>query len=57
MVEIGKLDAFRLGLEESQVHPSLYAASLAEIGPEWKAVTPNVLTPSLRSEMPFCLPD
>jgi hypothetical protein len=46
MVEIGKLDVFRLRLEQSQVHPSWYAALLAEIDPEWKAVTPNVLPPS-----------
>ncbi len=51
MVEIDKLDAFRLRLEQSQVHPSWYAASLAEIDPHWKAVTPNVLAPSLRSEI------
>jgi mannose-1-phosphate guanylyltransferase len=58
MVEIGKLDAFRLRLEQSQVHPSWYAASLAEIDPEWRAVTPNVLAPSLRSEIDaFLLPD
>jgi hypothetical protein len=58
MVEIGKLDVFRLRLEQSQVHPSWYAALLAEIDPEWKAVTPNVLPSSLRSEIDaFLLPD
>jgi hypothetical protein len=41
IVEIGKLDAFRLRLEQSQVHPSWYAASLAEIDPQWKQSCPT----------------
>lgn len=58
LLEMGKFDAFRLRLEQSQVHPSWYAASLAEIDPQWKALTPNVLAPSLRSEIDaFLLPD
>jgi mannose-1-phosphate guanylyltransferase len=41
--EIGQFDAFRVRLEECQVHPSWYAASLAEIDPEFQEMTPETL--------------
>lgn len=47
--EIGKFDAFRLRLEECQVHPSWYAAPLAEIHPQGQ-VTPDPLFASLNNE-------
>jgi mannose-1-phosphate guanylyltransferase len=51
LLEMGQFDAFRSRLEESQVHPSWYAASLAEIDPQSKDVTPEAILPSLRSEV------
>jgi hypothetical protein len=40
LLEMGKFDAFRLRLEQSQVHPSWYAASLAEIDHNGKPSRP-----------------
>ena len=48
--EIGKFDAFRLRLEECQVHPSWYAAPLAEIDPQSQEVSPDPLFAPLNNE-------
>jgi len=49
LIEMGQLETFRLRLEESQVHPSWYAASLAEIDPQ-KDLPPEAVYASLRTE-------
>lgn len=51
LIEMGQLDAFRLRLEESQVHPSWYAASLAEIDPQSKDLPPEAIYSALRTEV------
>jgi len=51
LIELGQLETFRMRLEESQVHPSWYAASLAEIDPQAKDLAPEVVYSSLRTEV------
>jgi len=48
--EMGQIDAFRLRLEECQVHPSWYTASLAEVDLEGAESVPDSMTASLSSE-------
>jgi mannose-1-phosphate guanylyltransferase len=50
VIEMGQLETFRMRLEESQVHPSWYAASLAEIDPQSKDLPPEAVYSSLRTE-------
>ena len=51
LIEIGQLETFRMRLEESQVHPSWYAASLAEIDPQSKDLAPEAVYSSIRTEV------
>jgi mannose-1-phosphate guanylyltransferase len=51
LVEMDKLETFRMRLEESQVHPSWYAASLAEIDPQSKELPSEAVYSSLRNEV------
>ena len=51
LIEIGQLESFRMRLEESQVHPSWYAASLAEIDPQSKDLAPQAVYSSIRTEV------
>jgi mannose-1-phosphate guanylyltransferase len=51
LLDMGQLDAFRLRLEGSRVHPSWYAASLAEIDPQSKDLPPEAIYSSLRAEV------
>lgn len=51
LIEIGQLETFRMRLEESQVHPSWYAASLAEIDPRSKDLAPEAVYSSIRTEV------
>jgi mannose-1-phosphate guanylyltransferase len=51
LVEMDKLQTFRMRLEESQVHPSWYAASLAEIDPQSKELPSEAVYSSLRNEV------
>jgi mannose-1-phosphate guanylyltransferase len=58
LIEIGQLETFRMRLEESQVHPSWYAASLAEIDSQSKDLPPEAVYASLRTEVEaFLSPD
>jgi mannose-1-phosphate guanylyltransferase len=41
LIEMGQLETFRMRHEESQVHPSWYAASLAEIDPQSRISRPK----------------
>ncbi len=50
LIELGQLETFRIRLEESRVHPSWYAASLAEIDPQ--SMDPrSAAYPSIRTEV------
>ena len=51
LIEVGQLETFRMRLEESQVHPSWYAASLAEIDPQSKDLAPQAVYSSIRTEV------
>lgn len=51
LIEMGQLETFRMRLEESQVHPSWYAASLAEIDPQAKDLSSEAVYSSLRTEV------
>ena len=51
LIEVGQLETFRMRLEESQVHPSWYAASLAEIDPQSKDLAPEAVYSSVRTEV------
>lgn len=51
LIEIGQLETFRMRLEESQVHPSWYAASLAEIDPQSKDLALEAAYSSIRTEV------
>ena len=58
LIEMGQLETFRMRLAESQVHPSWYAASLAEIDPQSKDLPAEAVYSSLRSEVEaFLSPD
>jgi mannose-1-phosphate guanylyltransferase len=45
------LGSIRMRLEGTQVHPSWYAASLAEIDPQSKELPPEAVYSSLRTEV------
>jgi mannose-1-phosphate guanylyltransferase len=51
LIEMGQLETFRMRLEESQVHPSWYAASLAEIDPQSKDLAPEAVYSLIRTEV------
>ena len=51
LIDMGQLETFRMRLEESQVHPSWYAASLAEIDPQANDLRPEAVYSSLQTEV------